>query len=528
VEIPRNLATRARQGAGGAKVSLLPEFYNVFALLPNRQQLRQARGVRDWWALLPSPQRIKAFEDGLQQDSFLCAAVLPGVQEFLTGAAGAGNEKAYCGLQGWLFYRPEVDYVAGPGFLDPRHLARIAGGGSREGGPRRADPRQAILDFHRQLAARGIRLILMPTPCKPMIHPEKFAAQYAGWDGAALQNSSYAPFKAEMEREGLPVFDISEALLEAKRDGDRPQFLETDTHWRPEAMELAARRLKDFIATHTPLPEVNSPGYRRQPAEASNLGDIAVMLRLPEGQSLYKKRTVQIQQVTNQRKEFWRPSRSADVLVLGDSFGNVYSLEPMGWGEAAGFVEQIAFALQRPVDAILRNDAGAFATRQILSQELARGSDRLAGKKLVIWEFAIRELTSGDWKLLDLKLGKPQPSRFVCPERGAALTVAGVVRAASAAPRPRTVPYKDHIVEVHLTDLEAGGTPIPGGQAVVYLWSMRDNVWTPAARYRPDQKVTLKVRPWSDVSDSLGAINRSELDDEALSMEDPCWGEEGN
>ena len=66
----------------------------------------------------------------------------------------------------------------------------------------------------------------------------------------------------------------------------------------------------------------------------------------------------------------------------------------MGWGASAGFVEQLSYTLGRPLDAILRNDAGAFATRELLGQELARGRDRLDAKKLVIWEFAVRELAT--------------------------------------------------------------------------------------------------------------------------------------
>jgi hypothetical protein len=69
----------------------------------------------------------------------------------------------------------------------------------------------------------------------------------------------------------------------------------------------------------------------------------------------------------------------------------------MGWGESAGFAEHLSRALGlRAIDCIVRNSNGAFATREILSQELARGRDRLAGKKLVVWEFAARELAFGD------------------------------------------------------------------------------------------------------------------------------------
>ena len=90
--------------------------------------------------------------------------------------------------------------------------------------------------------------------------------------------------------------------------------------------------------------------------------------------------------------------------MLGDSFANIYSLEMMNWGCAAGLAEQLSFALNRPVDTILRNDDGAYATREMLSRELAQGEDRLAGKKVVVWQFAARELAVGDWKLLDMTL----------------------------------------------------------------------------------------------------------------------------
>jgi alginate O-acetyltransferase complex protein AlgJ len=86
------------------------------------------------------------------------------------------------------------------------------------------------------------------------------------------------------------------------------------------------------------------------------------------------------------------------VLLLGDSFTNIFSMEGMGWGAAAGLGPQLALALGRPLDVIAQNDSGAFATRQALSRELEAGQDRLAGKRVVIWEFASRELAVGDWK----------------------------------------------------------------------------------------------------------------------------------
>jgi len=152
--------------------------------------------------------------------------------------------------------------------------------------------------------------------------------------------------------------------------------------------------------------------------------------------------------------------------------------------------------------------------------------DRLDGKKLVIWEFASRELAFGDWKMIPMTLGERREAGFYLPPAGGTVVVSGIVRAASPAPRPGSVPYKDHIIMVHLADLEAADDPAAeGNQALVFLWSMRDNVRTPAAAWRPGDTVTLRLRPWADLDGQYEAINRSELDGDDLLLAEPCWGE---
>jgi alginate O-acetyltransferase complex protein AlgJ len=131
-------------------------------------------------------------------------------------------------------------------------------------------------------------------------------------------------------------------------------------------------------------------------AEVRNVGDTVRMLDLPETQTLFPPESVWLRRVLLPDGTLWRSSRDADVLVLGDSFSNIYSLESMGWGTSAGFVEQLSFALGRPVDRIVQNDEGASATRDILQRE----PGRLAGKRVVIWQFAARELAFGNWRLL--------------------------------------------------------------------------------------------------------------------------------
>jgi hypothetical protein len=104
--------------------------------------------------------------------------------------------------------------------------------------------------------------------------------------------------------------------------------------------------------------------------------------------------------VLNDQHEFWQLAQNSEILLLGDSFTNIYRLEGSGWGRAVRFAEQLSEQLPAPVDLLAKNDNGTYVTRQMLTAELGRGHDRLAGKRVVIWELAERELAFGCWKLL--------------------------------------------------------------------------------------------------------------------------------
>ncbi|MCX6874746.1 MAG: hypothetical protein NTW21_13200 [Verrucomicrobia bacterium] len=493
------------------------------ALVPDWTRVKAVNGVVSAIDLLPPAAQIKTVEDDWEQNSVVGETLLPRVQSMLL-ALGQGNEKAYPGRDGWLYYRADFDYVAGPGFLDPKVMKRrtTAGGALKAPQP---DPVTAIVHFRDQLAARGIALIVVPSPVKPSIYPEFFSRRYAG-RSPIVQNPSFEDFKRRLAQAGVAVFDPAALLAEAKaRASELPLYLKTDTHWTPPAMEMTAAALAGFARQTATLPAPQPGRFTTVEKTVEALGDVALMLKLPAGQKVYPPERVRVRQVL-EKNRFWRPATDAGVLFLGDSFANIYSLEPMGWGEAAGFVEHLSLALGLPVDAICRNDAGSYATREMLAKELQRGQDRLAGKQLVIWEFAARELAGGDWKRLAMTLGEKRDGGMYVPVAGKTVEIRGVVRAASPAPRPGSVPYKDHIVMVHLAELESADDPAAAGkEAVVFVWSMRGNVATPAARWRPGDTVRLRLRPWADLAGQYEAINRSELEAEELLFAEPAWVE---
>jgi alginate O-acetyltransferase complex protein AlgJ len=337
---------------------------------------------------------ISRFESGLEDESLLGRTLRPPAQAVMTGLLGAGNERVYRGRDGWLFFRPDVEYLTGRGFLDAAELQRRVAAASEWEAPPQPDARLAIAGFQRDLDARRIRLVVVPTPVKPGVHPEKLSRR-PGADGAGVfQNPSYREFLASLGRDRVLVFDPSETLAAERRIS--PQYLDSDTHWRPEAMEAVAAGLARFIEANVDLPGLPDPGYRIERQEVRNSGDIVRMLDLPAKTTMYSPEAVYLRRVLQADGSIWRPSREADVLVLGDSFSNIYALESLGWGTSAGFVEQVSYGLRRPVDRIIQNDQGAFATRAMLW----RDPSRLDGKRVLVYQFAVRELAFGDWQIL--------------------------------------------------------------------------------------------------------------------------------
>ncbi len=467
-------------------------------------------------------EAMNDFEKWLEEGSFLHTRLLSPGQKILL-SLGYGNEKVYPGKDSWLFYRPDMDYLMGPPFLDPVHQAsRVASSELWEKAVQ-PDPVAAIKKFNAQLSSRGIELVVVATPVKAELHPEYF---YSSEFHPPLQNSSWDEFVVSLKEAGVLFFDAASVLADRGREYyQKPLYLQTDTHWRPEAMEQVARELAAFIRKHITLSADDRYVLSRQQKKVMNRGDIDVMLRLTESSDIYPEEEVQIQQVITSSQELWQASSDAELLLLGDSFSNIYSLGGMGWGEGAGFGEQLSYYLQAPIDMILQNDAGAYATREVLARELARGKDRLENKKVVIWQFASRELTSGDWKMIGMDFQEQPESDFYTPSPGTSVTVSAIVASISRSPVPGSVPYKDNIVSLHLEDIRDLKSGEPYGQALVYGWGMRGNNLMPLARLRPGEQIEIKLVDWDLVQREYSSYRRSTLDDEMLELELPVWGE---
>lgn len=340
----------------------------------------------------PTRSDLKQYEDALQEQSRAVRFFQPRAQELLTAWGGCGTTQVVIGRDGWLFYRPGIDSVTGQGFLEPQTLRRRVRNWRDVAVTETMtpDPRPAILEFQHQVRAAGAQLILLPIPDKASLQ----AAQLGGRrvSAAPPQNSSFAQLVQELRSAGIKVFEPAPAVVRPSEI----RYLAQDTHWTPQWMTEVACALAAEIRPHLETSARQDLHFASE--TVAGVGDLTEMLRLTEQQMLFAPQSVTIQRVLDAAGHPVRADAQAQVLLLGDSFTNIYSARQMGWGEGAGLAEQLAYHLGQPIDWIARNDAGAYATREMLSSQMAQGRNRLVGKRVVIWQFAARELAVGDWR----------------------------------------------------------------------------------------------------------------------------------
>lgn len=338
-------------------------------------------------------EAIDAFETKLDETSPLLGATLSDIQWFQLRFGGTANETVYAGAKDWLLLRTGYDHLVGKPFLDPAVLElrrRAADSWRPEPQP---DPRPALLDFHRQLQERGIDLVLLPVPTKPAVESASLASEV----DRPLANASFETFRREMKDADIHVFDVSAVLHELTQSGTSA-FLRTDSHWSPDAVTAVAETLAQWLEkTYGDELGPADAFWEATPTERRGRGDLWRSLKLPDDRPLYPEESVTANEITSWDGELWRPNRTATVLLLGDSFTNVYSQEDLHWGRSGGFAEQLSFHMERSLDVIARNDGSSDQVRK----DLADSPERLDSKRVVVYQFATRELSVGDWPVLD-------------------------------------------------------------------------------------------------------------------------------
>ena len=219
---------------------------------------------------------LRAFENKIDDESAIVLALRPKYQLAVWNLFSDPGEKVVLGAAGdcigagcgrdtaaasdrWLFYRQDVEFLVQPSPLDVRS-AKLD------------NPVKAIERFRDQLKAKGVELLVVVTPGKPSIYPERLTgrdSRVAGASGA--ENDAAVGNDAGLEsavglqshgkkildsltRAGFNTVDLYTPLLAAKsRDSvEGPLYLNDDTHWTPRGAELAAdviaKKVREMVA----------------------------------------------------------------------------------------------------------------------------------------------------------------------------------------------------------------------------------------------------------------------------------------
>jgi alginate O-acetyltransferase complex protein AlgJ len=330
----------------------------------------------------PTHASLKRFEETLASESDLAARARKLYQAWLLRWLGQGNDKIVVGRDGFLFFRTEVEMAAGPGFLQ-RRVIRQRGTQDASKRESRSSALDIIVDFDRQLRARGIHLVFVPLPVKPSIYPEEVWPGYPTSAGPAC-NRDRAAFKARLTDGGVDVLDVTDDLWQAKARAAGKLFLKLDTHWTPQGLSVVADRLAAHVKPHLPGPAQLALTTRSQ--TVTNFGDLLRMLEVRAGSAVFSPQTVEIVQVLDSDK-LAEGDDSAPVLLLGDSFANIYHRKELEWGEGAGLGEQLMLRLGVGVQVIAINGGAATAVREALAQK----PGALSRKKVVVWTCSVRD-----------------------------------------------------------------------------------------------------------------------------------------
>jgi hypothetical protein len=424
--------------------------------------------------------RLRTFEKNLREASFAYRKVTPWYQLLLLEVFGRGNEKTIVGNDGWLFFTENLDFITRPAFGQAGEEAI----------------RNTIEDFGRQLEERGVALVVVPAPAKVAIQPENLSRWTHSLSGA----------QSARVRE---LFEsITTATVWDSPKDQELEYLPRDTHWTPGCMHRAAHDIASLarkVLNDRGLRLERQAKWTTKEVTIPVSGDLTDMLRLPDGLEAYDPMELRLEQVVDAGSgRFFVPDRDAEVLLLGDSFTQVFSDPQLSMGEHAGFAEHLALELGAPLDVIALAGGSARAVREAL----ARREEGLAGKKLVIWQISNRDFIGDPTKWVPVEL----PSGGV-----SAGEITGPVRVRAEIVELTRIPDEfeyEFCLAIHeyrvLEVLE--GTPPPGPLWVAHV-AIEDFEPTPQATFEIGQEHILELEDvalhhdledtsWMDLTDS--------------------------
>jgi hypothetical protein len=398
-----------------------------------------------------------------------------------------GNQRVLIGEEGWLYYRPDVETVIGKGsrYIEPPSVARAPGRKPWQ------PPLPVIQDFAEQLEARGIRLVLVPVPTKAMVYPDGLAAR-----GERGMPYEYERTLRELQSIGIECVDLR---------GLEGKWMKRDTHWTPAAMKEAAVRVAAAI------PDSGLSGkfaFSLTPEERTTKGDLVGMLGESKLETLFGPERVVLERLVSTGSEVLSPNPDSDLVLLGDSFVNIFDDVSLGFGKTgeekigAGFASHLAFAMKRKLAVLASNGGGATTVRKRFAEELSK---RATPPKTVVWVLSARDIflpelparrAGIEWEFVDLPQAgessdpKPEPGELILTA-----TLREKSRIGEETER-KSAAYDSAIYSAIFSEISVESGKYEMEEAWVFLWAAQKKELMETARLKTGQRYRLRLIPF--------------------------------
>ncbi|WP_459938347.1 alginate O-acetyltransferase AlgX-related protein [Desulfonatronum parangueonense] len=361
------------------------------------QQLRSTAVSSNWlcgfiiWVMLTVMPATQAAADELA-DSFFSEA------NRLAEEARERQTMTIQGKDGWLFFDQELAHI-GAGPFWGEQAAQV----SRATNPDFADPLPAILDFHSQLQAQGVDLLLIPVPPKAIIYPDMLSDAISFDSSPPRLDKVHQEFYALLRENNVQVLDLTETFLAERFQEQGPLYCRQDTHWSGLGCVKTAQKISNIVQGMPWFAELAQQSFEHQWQDVQISGDLWRALNEPG----LERETLALRHVGHESAsslEPMEPDQASPIILLGDSHNLVFQAGGDMHARGAGLADQLALELGMPVDLIAVRGSGATPARINLFRRAQRDPDYWQGKKLVIWVFTAREFTHSDgWRMVPIQ-----------------------------------------------------------------------------------------------------------------------------
>lgn len=285
------------------------------------------------------------------------------------------------GADNWRFLRAELRHLAA--ITSPDFAFKTT-----------ANPVPAITEFHKALAARSIRLVLVPIPEKARIRCDKLAAGIDASSGQDLDKAATALYD-KLTKEGVEVLDLTPIFRAEVQKGTDPGYCRTDSHFTPRLCEVTAAELAKACQSAMPDLAKTASAVKAEEATITLTGDLAA-----SGDS----ETLQCRKIGKaEGGALIEPAESSPILLLGDSHCLIFHAGGDMLASGTGLSDHLTAALGVTPAVIGVRGGGATAARVNLYRKASKDKGFLPATKIVFWCIAARDLTQAvDWKPVPL------------------------------------------------------------------------------------------------------------------------------